>query len=253
MSASPASAPPHERLSHIEQRLRGAGSVRTDELAHELAVSEMTIRRDLDELEALGVARRVRGGAVPIGPEPFAQRHRHNARAKAAIAAKVHDLLPASGVVAFDASSTVHRVASTLDIARDLTVVTNGLDTFDALQGRAGVQATLTGGTVDARTGSLVGPVAGRGARDHLYDVFVCSAAAVDPDLGSSEATLAEAEVKRVFAAASRRCVLAVDHTKLGTRASARMFELGELDVLVTDLPPGDPRLGPYRATVELR
>ena len=46
--------------------------MRIDRLATEFGVSEMTIRRDLDELEALGVARRIRGGAVATGPEPFA-------------------------------------------------------------------------------------------------------------------------------------------------------------------------------------
>ena len=85
-----------------------------------------------------------------------------------------------------------------------------------------------------------------------MFDAFVCSSAALDPDLGSSEASLEEAEVKRALARASRRIVLAVDHSKLGTRAQARMFALDEIDVLVTDLDPVDERLDPYRG-VEIR
>ena len=84
--------------------------MRIDRLATEFGVSEMTIRRDLDEPEALGVARRIRGGAVAMGPEPFAERHRHNARAKARIAGKLLDLVPNRGTIAFDASSTVYRL-----------------------------------------------------------------------------------------------------------------------------------------------
>ncbi|MGH2636334.1 MAG: DeoR/GlpR family DNA-binding transcription regulator [Actinomycetota bacterium] len=252
MIATAAPSSPHERLNDIEQRLRRAGTVRIDGLAREFRVSEMTIRRDLDELEALGVARRVRGGAVAVGPEPFAERHRHNARAKARIADKLLGLIPDRGTVAFDASTTVYRLAAALDGARDLVVVSNGLDTFQSLTAKTGVVATLTGGSVESRTGSLVGPVAVRTAEDFMFEVFVCSSAALDPELGSSEASLEEAEVKRAISRTSRRIVLAVDHSKLGTRAQARMFALDEIDVLVTDLDPADERLGPYRG-VEIR
>jgi DeoR family transcriptional regulator, fructose operon transcriptional repressor len=252
MSAAPIASSPHDRLRLIEARLSADGRVSIAALASGLAVSEMTIRRDLDELEALGVARRVRGGAVAIGPEPFAQRHRHNAKAKARMAEKLLGMLPLAGTVAFDASTTVHRLATSIRAARDLTVVTNGLDAFQALSRVPGVNPTLTGGTREPRTGSLVGPVAVRTAEEFLFDVFVCSAAALDPDVGSSEASLAEAEVKRSFARTSARVVLAVDHTKLGTRAHSRMFRLAQLDSLVTDLSPTDERLDPYRGAVKL-
>src|SRR4029453_6703723 len=171
----------------------------------------------LDELEALGVARRIRGGAVAVGPEPFAERHRHNARAKARMAGKLLDLIPDRGTIAFDASSTVYRLPAALEGAHDLVVVSNGLDTFQALAGKPGVVATLTGGSVEPRTGSLVGPVAIRSAADFLFDVLVCSAAAVDPTIGSSEPSLEEAQVKRAPSATASRGVLGVDHNKHGT------------------------------------
>ena len=153
---------------------------------------------------------------------------------------------PSIRTVAFDASTTVYRLAATIEGARDLLVVTNGLDTFQSLTGKSGVGATLTGGSVEPRTGSLVGPVAVRSAEEFMFDVLVCSSAALDPELGSSEASLEEAEVKRAFSRTSRRIVLALDHSKLGTRAQARMFTIEEIDILVTDLDPTDPRLEPY-------
>src|SRR5690348_16405751 len=96
-----------ERLRWLSERLRAAGSVSIPEAAAKLNVSEMTIRRDLLELEERGTARRVRGGAVPVGPRTFEERHRRRARAKGLIAAKLLALMPGSGSVAFDASSTV--------------------------------------------------------------------------------------------------------------------------------------------------
>src|SRR3974390_2325450 len=95
-----------ERLRRLTEQMRAAGSVSIPEAATELGVSEMTIRRDLAELEERGAARRVRGGAVPRGPQTFAERHQTRARAKGQIASKLAELLPAAGAVAFDASST---------------------------------------------------------------------------------------------------------------------------------------------------
>jgi DeoR family fructose operon transcriptional repressor len=189
---------------------------------------------------------------VALGPEPFADRHRNNSRAKAQIAEKLRALVPATGAIALDASSTNHRLAAALEGARDLVVVTNGLDSFQALVGKPGVTAALTGGAQDPRTGSLVGPVATRAARSYIYDTFICSAAGMDDVLGSSEATLSESEVKRDFAASASRVVLAVDHSKLGSRADAKAFGLDEIDLLVTDIDPADHRLNPYRGTVAL-
>lgn len=243
---------PEERLEVVKGLIAERGTVRIDELATDFGVSEMTIRRDLDELETLGVARRVRGGAIALGPEPWAQRHQHNARAKARIADKLGRLLPKTGTVAFDASTTIYRLAAAIEGVRDLMVVTNGWDTFHSMHRAPGVTPSLTGGTEEPRTGSLVGPVAIRAAQSFMYDTFYCSAAALDPGLGSSEAALDESEVKRAFSRTSNRIVLAVDQSKLGTRARARAFDFGEIDLLVTDLDAYDDRLNPYRDRVEI-
>jgi DeoR family fructose operon transcriptional repressor len=243
---------PEQRIGEMRDLIAARGAVRIDELARDFGVSEMTIRRDLDELEALGIARRVRGGAIALGPEPWEQRHQHNARAKARIADKLLPMVPASGTVAFDASTTIYRLAASIETARDLVVITNGWDTFHSMKGTPGVTASLTGGTEELRTGSLVGPMAVRAAQGFLYDIFFSSAAALDLDFGSSEAALAESEVKRAFSQTSNRIVLAVDHSKLGTRAQARVFDFEQVDLLVTDLNPSDTRLDRYRDRVEI-
>jgi DeoR family fructose operon transcriptional repressor len=250
--SQPAFKSPEERLGEMRHRIAQQGAVRIDQLAIDFGVSEMTIRRDLDELEALGLARRVRGGAIALGPEPWERRHQLNARAKARIAEKLLPLVPANGTVAFDASTTIYRLATALETARDLVVVTNGWDTFHSMRNTPGVTASLTGGNEEPRTGSLVGPMAVRAAQSFLYDSFFSSAAALDVEFGSSEAALAESEVKRAFSLASNRIVLAVDQTKLGTRAQARVFDFEQIDLLVTDLDRSDSRLDPYRGKVDI-
>lgn len=241
-----------QRLAWIRERLDDAGKLQIKDAADQLDVSEMTIRRDLLELEGLGVARRVRGGAVAVGPSPFADRHRQGARAKARLAAKVLPHVPETGAIALDASSTMLRLANAIEGARDLTVVTNGPETFEALQGKPGIRAILTGGELDARTGSLVGPVAVRAAATFLLSYAFVSAAAVDAPIGASEAALEDAEVKQVLAKVAGQVVLAVDRSKLDRRAIAVGLQWDEIDLMVTDLEPDAAVLAPYRAVTTI-
>jgi DeoR family fructose operon transcriptional repressor len=242
-----------DRLERIEAKVRTAGRVRVTELAVELDVSEMTIRRDLDLLAEQGVVRRIRGGALAVGPQPFAERYSRHARAKDRIAAKLLELVGDGGAIGIDASSTLQRLAGQLDEVRELTVVTNGPDTFTALQDARGVTALLSGGQRDPRTGSLVGPMATRAAHEVLLRRLFISAAAVHPIHGTSEATLEEAEVKLAFADVAGEVILAVDASKLGQRAPARGLAPERVDVLVTELDPDDARLDPYRERWRLR
>lgn len=240
------------RLQRLTDRLAATGSISIAEAAVELDVSEMTIRRDLVELEVRGIARRVRGGALPLGPQTFAERKQSRSRAKAQIAMKLADLIPTTGTVAFDASSTVMRAAASLAGARDLTVLTNGPETFQALQGRAGVTPLLTGGMLEPRTGSLVGAMAAWTTRQLVSTRFITSCAALDAAGGATEAVIGEADVKRAMAEGAEEVVLAVDSSKLGRRAAVVCLDWTMIDLLVTELNPGDARLDPYRSLVTL-
>lgn len=241
------------RLEKIRSVVEAEGRVKVVELARVLDVSEMTIRRDLDLLADQGAVVRVRGGAVAIGPQPFLERFGQHARAKERIAAKLLDLVGDGGAIGIDASTTLQRLAGAIGGVRDLTVLTNGPDTFQEMQGRPGVTPLLTGGRLDERTGSLVGPLASRAVRDfNLRRLFV-SAAALDPDLGTAESTLEDAEAKLALAEASAQIVVAVDSSKLGRQAPARCLGWDHIDLLVTELAPTDPRLDPYREVVDLR
>jgi DeoR family transcriptional regulator, fructose operon transcriptional repressor len=252
MSSTPTNLHAEARLAGLVERLGRNGSIAITDAAVEFDVSEMTIRRDLVELEERGMVRRVRGGALPLGPLAFAKRKQSRSRAKAQIAAKLARLIPTTGTVAFDASPTVMRAAAALGGARDLTVLTNGPDTFQALQGRAGVTPLLTGGVLETRTGSLVGALASWTARQLVTTRFITSCAALDAAVGATELVLEEAEVKRAFADTAAQIVLAVDSSKLERRATVVCLDWSRIDLLVTELDPTDARLDPYRSFVTL-
>ncbi|MFJ6852323.1 DeoR/GlpR family DNA-binding transcription regulator [Streptomyces sp. NPDC091271] len=241
------------RRASIVTALR-EGVQRVDELAHWCGVSTMTIRRDLQALEEQNKIRRVRGGAIPVDAWSFEHRLGRTVAAKQVIAGKLRSLVPATGGIGLDGSTTVHQLALALGdrAPRDITAVTTGLETFHQLNRTPGVRVYSTGGTADVHTGSLVGPIAALTARQFALHTFFASATYLDGTLGSTEFTADEAAAKQAMAGVARRTVLAVDSSKLGKHAVAKCFALDEIDILVTDLPPGAAELADYVGKVEI-
>ena len=239
-----------ERRAWLQNHLQLSQRVSLTDAAAELGVSEMTVRRDLDHLERTGGIRRVRGGAVYTGPVSFAGRERSHVAEKAQIAQKLLPLVPNQGVIAFDSSTTMHRLAQIITGSGDLVVVTNGLSTFQTLQERPGLTPILTGGAADRRSDSLVGPVATAFLNTMQFAAFFASAAAVD-ERGCHEDTLEEAEIKRAFARSSLHVNIGAHHDKLGQAATAASVTLSQITTLATELDPGHRALTQIRALVD--
>ncbi|MER3386573.1 MAG: DeoR/GlpR family DNA-binding transcription regulator [Microcella pacifica] len=241
-----------ERRARLRDILARDGALRLDLVAEELGVSAMTVRRDLDDLEAEGFARRVRGGAVaPVLPRPFRDRMAIRYASKALIARKALDLVPLDGAVAFDASTTSGVLLEAVS-ARDLLVATNSIQNAATARRRGGVRSILIGGELDERTDSFVGTVACRSAAALAYTYFFTSAAAITPT-GSWEVSLEEAHVKEVLASRAEQTIVLLDSSKLGRSALAHGLDWSRIDVLVTDLEPQDERLAPYRELTDVR
>lgn len=243
---------PASRRARLLEILERDGAIRLDTAAAELNVSVMTIRRDIQDLDADGLVRRVRGGAVAIVlPRAFGDRVMTRASAKSAVARKAEALVPREGAVACDASTTS---AALLAIVRSdrLLVVTNSVDNAAIARARPGVRTVLVGGELEQQTGSLVGPTAEQTARGFAYDVFFTSASAVDTEVGTMEVSLEEAAVKQAFATRARRTVVLADSSKLGQQALAIALEWKAIDTLVTELDPTDDRLEAFRGLVEI-
>jgi DeoR family fructose operon transcriptional repressor len=240
------------RRQALADLLSSSGSLRIEDLAARFQVSTMTIRRDLQALEDEGLVRRVRGGAVSSA-EPFEAREHRAGRAKEQIARKLSGLVPSGGVgICMDASSTVCVLAGSMPTAENLSVVTDGIETFQTLSRDSRVHAYLTGGQKDPNAGSLIGPVASSALKQFSFARAFLSAAAVDPHFGTSEFSAEECEIKRLMAELSDHVVMAVDSHKLGTGAAARCLPWDGIDLMVTELDVLDARLDPYRDHVEL-
>ena len=127
-----------QRQMLIAEEIRRRGAVRVSELTGLFAVSDMTIRRDLNTLAASGLVDKVHGGATlrraPSSDEPGfeAKSHRQLAE-KEAIAAAASELVQPGHAVALSAGTTTWRLAHRLLDVPDLTVVTNSIRVAEVL------------------------------------------------------------------------------------------------------------------------
>ena len=120
-----------QRLNQIYLRAVSHGSVDASELAKYFDVSTETIRRDLSELQARHLLRRVHGGAVPVDRqhhEPMIDaRNSLHSEQKSAIAHQAIKQIPDHGAIIIDSGSTGQQLAETFPVDRQLHVVTNSL------------------------------------------------------------------------------------------------------------------------------
>lgn len=226
-----------ERRNRVLQEVRNRGQVQVNELAQELGVSAMTVRRDLAWLEQAGLIRRIHGGAVDprlMAQEvPLRRKSSQNRDEKRAVGRLAASLVEAGETIILDAGSTVLEAARALDV-RPLTVVTNDLVTALELADRPGLSLYVTGGQVRPQVYSLQGaPASGflEGIRVHL--AFL-GADGIDPEQGIFTTNLEKVAVKRAMIQAARRTYVLADATKLGTRGFARVAAAHEVAGIVT-------------------
>lgn len=226
------------RRAKLRALLSQKGFLSLAELTAEFAVSESTIRRDLEILERAGVARRTHGGGVCVEYATgqrlgFADRQTTNFSAKRAIATVIAEIIDDGQTVMIDGGTTCYQVATEL-AGRDLSVVTNSVPIASLLFGEASGEVTLVGGYLYPRTGVALGATAVEQINKLHASLLVMSCAGLTPN-GAFNINQMMADVEREMMRAADRIVMAVDHSKLGVSSLAKICETRELDVIVTD------------------
>lgn len=221
----------------ILSALEGQDHVSVGELADLLAVSEVTVRKDLDRLSRMALLERVRGGARLITAEegPLALRLGHRVAAKRAIARRAAEFVEPNSVVALDSSSTSYYLALELTKRQDVTVVTNSLRVATQLAERSTLDIVMLGGSVRRTSLSAVGfpPELLRGFGK--IDIAFLGVSALSPELGLLERSYSEAETKRAIATSSTRVIALFDSSKTGGFGQHSIVLAAEVERLITD------------------
>jgi DeoR/GlpR family transcriptional regulator of sugar metabolism len=231
-----------ERHRQILRSVSAKGALSVTRLAHELGVSDVTIRRDLKALTDRGLVTKVHGGVTAepsdfLAHEPaFADVMTRHSAEKAAIAREAAKLVAPGDSVALLGGTTVYAVARELLNHQRLTIITNSLpiSTLFATRGTAAHTVVLTGG-LRTPTDSLVGPLAQDSFSTFHVDIAFLGSYGLDPQVGLSSPNILEADMNRtVMEKAARICVV-TDHSKWGVRAFSSFCSLNQVTTLITD------------------
>ncbi|GLP80004.1 DeoR/GlpR family DNA-binding transcription regulator [Mycobacterium antarcticum] len=228
-----------ERQTHILGSVQAAGRVKVTELAEALAVSEMTVRRDLEEMEGGGLLVRVHGGAASTTSrsfEPgFAVRSSLQVEAKQRIGRAAADLVRDGETLIVDAGTTTLHVAEALRPELRLRVMALSLRIADVLADQPNVTLMIPGGRVRPHERSFVGAVTLSTFENLVFDTAILTTGGIDVEHGITEYEYDDAETKRAALRSARRSIIVADATKLGAVAFARLCPVDDIDVVVTD------------------
>ncbi len=232
-----------ERRNQILETLRRDERVLVGALSERFGVSEETIRRDLANLEQLGLATKCYGGATLAdnrNAPPFKVRKKLNVEEKKAVAALVADMVEDGDFLMLDDSSTSYFVLRALHGKKGLTIVTNSIEIILELSGlRESWKVISTGGNLDQDVFAFFGRQAEETIRSFHVDKAIISCTGLDLSGNFTEAGIENANMKQAMMASARETILAMDRHKFGHTAFLSVGELRQVSAVVTDTDPG--------------
>ncbi|WP_062516401.1 DeoR/GlpR family DNA-binding transcription regulator [Demequina gelatinilytica] len=217
-------------------RLARDGRVVAKDLAAELEVSEDTIRRDLRELDAEGLAVRVYGGALPASPAvvDYAARASVAPDSKSRVAAAAARLIVPGMTAILDGGTTALAVTAALPRDLDCTIITHSVTVAASLlEHRADV--IVIGGTLFKHSAVACGARAAEGALEVSADVFLLGVTGVHADAGLTTGDADEAAMKRTLASRSADTYVLASEEKIGAASRFGVLPLTEVTGIITD------------------
>ena len=235
------------RRRMIQDLLTQDGFISVAKIAAQLGISAMSVRRDLDVLAKNGELVRSYGAAVPVEQESaiarlsanelqYETRRRRNGPAKEAIARRACELIDAGETLALDVGSTVLTFERELVKKPGLHVFTNHLRVASTLT-LTGNEVLMPGGMVRPHEMSLCGAQAVEQVRNHWFNTAVLGVSALCEE-GGFDYSYEDSQVKCAYIERSDRIVVLCDASKFEQKSAVRVFDLSQIDILITEAPP---------------
>lgn len=232
---------PEERKQAIMDRLIESRAVELDALADRFHVSKMTIHRDLDDLERVGLLRKVRGGAtIEAGTQfesDFRIREKQDLAAKTRMARAALELIEPGMTIIINDGSMAAVLGGAVEEKRPLTVITNNGAIIDRLRGAAGMSLIALGGVFSAKFNGYFGIVTENALSSLRADIAFISAPAVS-GLSAFHMDSDVVRTKQAMMRAAQQACLLVHHSRFGRSALHKLAELDDFDAIITDRVP---------------
>mgnify|MGYP000610535867 FL=1 len=222
----------------------GAGRIAVAELAAIAHVSTVTIRKDLDDLEARGLIRRERGVAMLVSPDDPAGRLAYHYAEKVRIAAAAAATVNDGETVMIEAGSCCAILAEQISIqCTGITIVTNSAFIAQRLGAHPMVSTVLLGGEQQHDSRVLVGPMVELCARQFIVDRLFIGTDGFTPSLGFTARDYMRATAVRALASRAERVVVLTESEKLGSHGPVPLLDAHDVAALWTDSAAPDAQV----------
>jgi len=231
-----------ERLRAIRDYLKKQNVITVKQLAKELSVSDMTVRRDISVLEQDNVVEVFYGGVSLKNPHFFGtsdyeienELFEHKEQ-KDSIARKAASLVEQNDSIFIDTGSTTGAVVNHIDDHMKLSVYSYALNTINEVSNRPNMQLVACGGYFHQNTRMFESDEGAALMKKTYINKAFLAARGITPEVGVTTAESYEIKMKKAALSVSRQKILLVDSTKFGKAWYAKYADLAEIDAVITD------------------
>ena len=230
-----------DRIAEIAELLDKRGKLSLEQLEEYFPnVSQMTLRRDLFQLEEEGKIIRIRGGAMSVrevqksSGEPYVKKTTIHTDEKIVIAQKAASLIDEGSSIFIDGGTTALYLAKEMP-DRYCNVFTNGLAVATELAKKKNVVVNLLGGQLIKENLSTASSFSSLYFTDTNFELAIISAAAFTPENGFSCSSQIEAELLRVICKKAKFLYMMLDSSKIGKIKPYTFARAEDINVLITD------------------
>lgn len=237
-----------ERQNFILEKIRELNTVKSNELALELNVSEDTIRRDLNHMAHNGMILKVHGGALSTYQKLYTYNEStvFNRESKIAIAEKAITMVKAGQTILMSGGTTNLELARLLPVWLNATIYTYSLTIAMQLAEHPNVEVILIGGKLHKEALVTTGVNVIKVLSNIKADICFLGTSGLNPEEGITEVGYEVSFVKRVMIASSKTVVSLVTSDKLNTAQRYPVCDLSEINRIITELQPSDPVFYPF-------
>jgi len=240
-----------ERRRFIIDQLEQNNVVNVHDVAERFHVSQMTIRRDLAELEALGCLIRKYGGAVKSemlsGLFSFSRRAEQKKEQKESICREASRFLSDNETIFIDCGTTLFRMCQYIAKRRNIRVITNSLPVVSELINYSNVRVNMIGGDVDNSRKAVYGLFAEKIIAEYHADKAFVGSDGISLANGLSSFDEKEARITLKMIENSDQVFLLCDSSKIEKDSFFRLAPVSVVHHLITDRGVGPDTLIQYR------
>lgn len=228
-----------ERLLKIIDKVNTNGIITVNEIMQHLKVSDMTARRDFDELEKAGKLVRIHGGAQSIS-SPIKKLEKSNTeklnvqtKEKKEIASFAATLINDGETIFIGPGTTLEFFAEQL-IDKTIRIVTNSLPVFDILKNSDSIDLILIGGEYRNITGAFVGSLTNQTISTLKFSkAFIGCNGIYQNDIATYNES--EGQIQRIALNNAIEKILLVDNQKFNAYDFSVFYQLDQIDKTITD------------------